>query len=469
MSKDGAQIHYHSPTRFADFVLRNLAHTVLSVFFRDVEIVGENAFPENGPVIVVSNHLNSLLDGVILTACLPRAPRLLAASFLWEKKMLLPLLRAGGVIPVFRRNEVSNASAQNEDTFSRVYDFMNSGGVLAMFPEGVSHSEASLREIKTGAARIALEAARLHGALNVRIAPVGLVFDSKAKFRSRLLVQVGKPIEVQTYLNAYSDGSNADRRECVRQLTDHIRAVLADVTQNYGTWEDARLVGRAADLWEQPHPNLPTKPILSSSFETRQTFAAGYSDLQKRFPERLGKFRSDLEQYDATLLAAGLRDEHVGATYQISGVVGFVLRTIVTLVVRVPIAAIGILLNLAPYFISKLIGRTQMLDKKATWSVFSSLILFPGFWVAEAIVAGIFASAWWDRGWQVGLVVFVAAPITGRLSLVFLDVIRRLANEARAWWKLRIRRKLNHKLVLARGELQNELAELVALSQVNQA
>ena len=151
-----------------------------------------------------------------------------------------------------------------------------------------------------------------------------------------------------------------------------------------------------------------------------------------------------------------------------NAVIEFVLKTIVTLAIRLPVAAIGILLNFAPYFVSKLIGQFQMLDKKATWSVFSSIVLFPGFWVTEAIAAGILASAWWDRGWQAGLAVLVAAPITGQLSLVFFDVFRRLANETRAWLKLRIQRKLNHKLVLARGELQKELAELVALSEAEQ-
>lgn len=468
MTKQPTQFHDQAPTRFADAVLRTLARTILSAFFRNVEIVGESAFPKSGPVIVVSNHLNGLMDGVILTACLPRAPRLLAASSIWQIKILLPLLSAGGVIPVFRPSEVSDASAQNEGTFSRVHEFMKSGGVLAMFPEGVSHSEASLRRLKTGAARIALNAGNLHYSVEIRIVPVGLIFDSKAKFRSRLLIQIGKPIDTQNSLKAYSAGNDAVRIECVRQLTQQITLGLAEVTPNYETWEEARLVGRAADLWVQPQPDLPTKPMLSSSFETRRAFAAGYSELQKRYPERLAMFRSDLAQYDALLLAAGLRDEHVGARYQFNAVIEFVLKTIVTLAIRLPVAAIGILLNFAPYFVSKLIGRFQMLDKKATWSVFSSIVLFPGFWVAEAIAAGILASVWWDRGWQAGLAVLVAAPITGQLSLVFFDVFRRLANETRAWLKLRFQRKLNHKLVLARGELQKELAELVALSEAEQ-
>src|ERR1041384_4770224 len=67
----------------------------------------------------------------------------------------------------------------------------HAGGSLALVPEGKSHSDPALQPLKTGAARIVLEAERKLPGLGVRIVPVGLLFDRKGKFRSRALVQVG--------------------------------------------------------------------------------------------------------------------------------------------------------------------------------------------------------------------------------------------------------------------------------------
>ena len=88
-----------------DAFLRSLGRLVLSVFFRRIEVVGAERFPAEGPVVVVANHFNSIVDGALITTYLPRMPRLLAASIVWRSKSLVPLLDAAGVIPVIRQQD----------------------------------------------------------------------------------------------------------------------------------------------------------------------------------------------------------------------------------------------------------------------------------------------------------------------------------------------------------------------------
>ena len=64
---------------------------------------------------------------------------------------------------------------------------------MAIFPEGTTHSDARLRELKTGAARIALGAS----IPSLVIVPTGIYYSAKETFRSDALVLFGAPISIR--------------------------------------------------------------------------------------------------------------------------------------------------------------------------------------------------------------------------------------------------------------------------------
>ena len=82
---------------------------------------------------------------------------------------------------------------------------------MALFPEGHSHNEPRRLPLKTGAARIALETEARHGPLGLKIVPVGLTYDEKGKFRSRVLVRVGDPIDPAPEAGGVRAGTGAPR------------------------------------------------------------------------------------------------------------------------------------------------------------------------------------------------------------------------------------------------------------------
>ena len=170
--------------RFLDALTLLLARVLARVFYRSVEVHGAERIPLQGPLLFVANHANSLVDPLLLIALLPRRVRFLAKSTLWNNPAVMPLLRLSGAIPVYRQQDGSDMS-RNRDTFVRCHDELADGGSIALFPEGISHHEAELQPLKTGAARIALGAERDRGPLGIRIVPVGLTFEEKGRFRSR--------------------------------------------------------------------------------------------------------------------------------------------------------------------------------------------------------------------------------------------------------------------------------------------
>ena len=464
-----------TPGPRADAFLRGLARRVLAIFFRRVEVVGTERVPEDGPLVVVANHVNGLVDPALLVGELPRMPRFLGKSTLWDYRSLRPFLNLAGTIPVYRRHDPGVDPSKNVETFAMSWELLARGGVLALFPEGISHSEPELQPLKTGAARIALEAEAHRGPLGVRILPVGLVYDARHKFRSRVLMQVADPLDPAPELERYraapeGDEGEPSRRKAVRDLTDRIDEALSAVTPSYGSWEEARLLALAADLYERRELELPSLGELDESFGRRQAFARGYRELERSHPERTAAVARAVEEYDAMLRAFGLRDRQVAARYPPSGVLRFLTRTLFTMLLLLPMAAVGTVLNYLPYrVLGWIASRFQDLpDQQATYKVFPGLALYPLTWLLEAGLAGGLARSTLGTGaggWLSGLGVLLLGPVTGWVALQFHDTRRRFLHEVRAFVVLALRRRVTAELKARRRKVIGQIAELVEIYQ----
>jgi 1-acyl-sn-glycerol-3-phosphate acyltransferase len=435
-------------------MMRALARLVLRIWFREVEVSGAERIPPDRPLVLVANHVNGLIDPLMLMAPLPVQPRFLAKSTLWKIPPLRPFLRLAGSIPVYRPQDKEDTS-RNAETFARAGEVLAERGAIALFPEGKSHSQPGLQPLRTGAARIVLEVERKHPGLGVRIVPVGLLFDAKETFRSRALVQVGEPIDPAPEVAM----AESDPVAAVRALTARIDDALQDVTLNYDTWEDARLIARAADLYRRRAPELPGRGRLSEGFLYRRAFLEGYERLRERHPERVAAAAGAVREYDRLLRAFGLRDDQVAAAYPPSPVLRFVGRTLLLLLLHLPIAVIGTLLSYPVYrIVGPLVRRlTRDPDQVATLKVIGSFFLFPLAWIAEGWLAGHYFGPW------IGLAVAFAAPITGYGALLFHDRRTIFWHEARAYLILRTRKRLAAELKKRREAVLRQVEELEAL------
>jgi glycerol-3-phosphate O-acyltransferase/dihydroxyacetone phosphate acyltransferase len=165
----------------------HLARVLTRVYFRRIEVAGAEPLP-GGPVVLVANHVNGLVDGMVLLTSLDRYPRFLGKSTLFKILPLAPFLRLAGVVPVYRASD--GGTERNREAFATAGAILSSGAMVAVFPEGVSHDDAHLHPLRTGAARIALAAVD-QGVTGLAVVPVGLIYEEKARFRSRALVRLG--------------------------------------------------------------------------------------------------------------------------------------------------------------------------------------------------------------------------------------------------------------------------------------
>ncbi|MEO8276093.1 MAG: lysophospholipid acyltransferase family protein [Thermoanaerobaculia bacterium] len=442
-----------------------LCRLVLGLFFRRIEVIGRERLPQASaadhpvPMVVVANHVNGLVDPLFILGSLGLPARLLGKSTLWKIPVLAQILDLAGVIPVYRRQDgeggASPDAARNRETFERCHEELARGGIVAIFPEGTSHDEPQLQPLKTGAARILLEAELRLGPLGCRVIPVGLMFEERGRFRSRALVVVGPAIDPAEEVELAS----RDEPTAVRLLTERVTEALHRVTLNYGSWEESRLVERGAKILEIDALELPEERRLAAEFEARRTLLDGLDALRRTHPREVAAAVDAARVYDHLLTSTGLRDEQVIATYPLDRLVGYLSRMALQFAISLPAALVGLLLNIVPYAIVELVSRRfdDEPNQVATYKVFPGLVVYPLTWIVEAIVAG---RLW---GAASGLAVWIVAPLAGIVAARFVERQETLWREGVAFLRLRRKGQVASELRYRRQAVGRRIEDLVEL------
>ena len=378
-----------------------LANRLLRTFYRRLEVVGAEKIPLDRPLVLVGNHVNGLLDPALFIGFLPVKPRFLGKSTLWKMAVLRPFLKMAAAIPVYRRQDPGVDPEKNAETFQRCHEVLAAGGAIAIFPEGTSHNEPALVPLKTGVSRIVLQAEDRFGTadapLGTRIVPVGLTFDDKGRFRSRVLIHVGDPIDPSPEVAQYRD----EPRAAVLALTRRVRQALEGVTLNYDTWREAELISRAAEIWARPDDGTAREMPLGDSFNLRKVFTEGYDDLLELQPERVHAVADSVADYDRQLDLYRLDDEQVASAYPPRQVIGFVVESLAQILLRLPLGALGTVLNFLPYHAAGRFAKwkSPSPDVDATYKVLASLVFFPLTWMAWAVASFFAAKATVGDAW----------------------------------------------------------------------
>lgn len=414
-------------------LLALFARTLLAVFFRRVEVVGAERIPQGRPMVLVGNHVNSLFDPALLLGFLPVAPRFLAKSTLWKHPVVRPFIELAAAIPVFRRQDEGVDPAKNAETFTRCHEVLRDGGAIAIFPEGRSHDEPALVPLKTGVSRIVLEAESKYGGIGSCIVPVGLTFDDKTRFRSRALVHVGEPIEPAPEIALYE----GDPDGAVRSLTARVHQGLAAVTLNFPSWEEARLIRQAAEIYSRPVDHGPAERPLKVSFPLQQDFIEGYHRLQAKSPEKVAAAAAAMRGYHEDLKELRLEDAQVASLYPAGLVFRFLAKSLLLLAIFLPLGLIGTLINFLPYHLAGLGAKSASPtpDTLATYKLFASLFLYPLTWLLLAYLA--FQQAGPSAGPWAALAAFAAGPITGLFAVRYHQRQDYFLRQVRAFLLLR--------------------------------
>lgn len=170
-------------------------------FYASIEVTGLERIPATGPVLLAASHHNALVDCLIAGWIIPRRLTITAKATLMDNAFLAWLLPAVGIVPLRRAaderaSKVSGlvSPTRNAQAFKSLLDTLALGRMILIFPEGKSHNEPALAPLKTGIARIALEARGPRAIHGLQIIPLGLSFEDKGNPGTAVLAEFGEPV-----------------------------------------------------------------------------------------------------------------------------------------------------------------------------------------------------------------------------------------------------------------------------------
>ncbi|KAJ6606886.1 glycerol-3-phosphate O-acyltransferase [Mycena sp. CBHHK59/15] len=286
-----------------------------------------------------------------------------------------------------------------QEMYRHVYDCLNHGGSIGIFPEGGSHDRTDLLPLKAGVSIMALGAMANDPNLRVKIVPCGLSYFHAHKFRSRAVVEFGRALDVPAELVEMFKLGGAQKREAVSKFLELIFYALKTVTVRAPDYDTLMLIQAVRRLYKTPGQHL----TLGQVVELNRRLLEGYEHFKDE--PRVQNLRKDVFKYNRLVRDMGLRDHQVPRA-QRAGWKTFALLTyrVGLLTVWSTFALPGVILNGPIFILASIISRRKAKealaasrvkiaarDVIATWKVLVSLGVAPVLYLTYACMGTLLA------------------------------------------------------------------------------
>ena len=140
-------------------VLQLWAWVATRLYFRNVVVLNAKYLNTEGPLIIICNHPNTLLDPLMTFQQTQERPFALANYSLFKHPIPRAILSTLYCIPVQRSKDIPvGQTPRNDEAFRRSVEHLHLGGSIFLAPESLSENGRMVRPFKSGVSRIVLSA-----------------------------------------------------------------------------------------------------------------------------------------------------------------------------------------------------------------------------------------------------------------------------------------------------------------------
>ena len=459
--------------------IRKFVQLGLHTFFRELEVNGVENVPSDRGGIVIAWHPNGMVDPALIFSTFPADLMFGARHGLFQWPVLGWIMRQVGTVPIYRRQDlntmpVEEQRAKNQESLDAMSSRISAGAFTALFPEGVSHDDPCLKQLKTGAARIFDSAYQSGSTLSPVIIPVGLHYDHKQRFRSSVLVNYHPPIVIPDSIWRLSDS-----KERWEKLTNLMEQTLTEAIYAMEDWTMHRNFNRAASLVRAER--LADQYHVGQASITERVIGVarlwkGYHERNLTHPAQVAALVERIERYRLDMESLGLLDHQLDGNLRwISRRVLLILgvQSILVALVLPPLLFVGYIINFPTMYAIRYVVQHHVKFQKdrASVQLFSSIVLYPLAWGLWSVLAyfGALKSELLkplfptipDIPIAAGIFVGSIAMMSCIVMFVYLRALKRMLRAWKVRWTKKTKRGYIESLLEERRLLT---AELIAFS-----
>ncbi len=364
------------------WLLRKYTVFWYSLFYSELTVINKENVPVNEPVIFSPNHQNALMDALAIICTLKIQPVFMARADIFKKKTLQKILHFLKIIPVYRIRDGFEQLSNNDQSFNLAFEILQNKKCVGIMPEGNHGNQRRLRPLKKGLSRFALHVQeKLEKGTSLKIVPVGIEYSNYIKFRSRILVIYGKPIEVSDFMDIYIN----NKQKAISLLRDRLAEEMKLYMTNIDSDDSYDLIYSLTDIYSG---TLKTKLEAGSGFyedfQVKKIISDKLVTIAKTDHESLEFLRPVVNEFNSVLKSLRLVKDVFDLNPYNRNVLYF---DIIRYSLFLPFALVGIFFHILPaIFIKFISGKVKDTQFQSSVKFVMCMILFPVYYIIILIM-----------------------------------------------------------------------------------
>ena len=216
---------------------RNWLYTVLSPLvqfgtqchYHQFVVQGRENLPADGAYIIAPCHQQALMEPLAVLCVAPKPPVFLARADIFRKPVIRAILTFLRILPVYRIRDGQDQLGRNREIFDRCREVLLDGYPLCLMAEGRHNNRHHLLNMGKGMFRIAGETQLAMGDRPLYIVPTGIDFDDYERPYSNVVVNIGKPIPVQPFMETYRTNEPLALNQMRDALAEALSPLMLDI------------------------------------------------------------------------------------------------------------------------------------------------------------------------------------------------------------------------------------------------
>jgi 1-acyl-sn-glycerol-3-phosphate acyltransferase len=421
----------------------------IRLFYSEVKIKNYKNLPQKGPLIVIVNHPNTLMDAWVIGMICKQPIYYMAKATLFKTKFRLRILKSLNMVPINRQGEGVIDGVDNVDSLEECYKILEAGKTLMIFPEGTSYQERVLRKLKTGTARIALETEnRNNGKLGLKVVAVGLNYSQPEKFRSKIFIDIDEPKGVANYLKDFEK----EPIITAKKLTAQFRTRMEKVLLTTETKQEDILIEDIAKVLKSKYTAKGEKGV-SREVKSMKEIKDKIDELKLFQPWVITEIHTKVRAINWKLEKLQIKTDFLDRKFRSSLVFRQLISSVLFLLLGLPFFIFGLIHNIVQYKVTDYIIPRLSTDIEyyAPFAVFLGIFFYP-FIYALFMLLGFFV---FDFNWWMLLIYLLLMPLSGFFAYWFVRYMQHISYKWQYIFLMADRKSLLQDLQKEKNELRD--------------